>query len=162
WAGSPRPSRDEVTSAVVRILFGPFMSGLGQYRGIGGGRLAATATVTSPDPPAPFSRADVRTMLQNQLTANALPPPTNDNQFLFAVIMPSGLQTSEKDAIGQHHSFTQFGLKIPFAWVMNDGTLNYVSSVFSHELVEACTDPQLDSFTVQGGEGSACPNTDSA
>lgn len=151
WTGAQTLSGDDVTNAVINILSGPYMSGLAQYHGIGGGRLAATATVASPDPPAPFSDAQVQTMLMNQLTLNALPRPTLNNEFFYCVIMPSGLLTSEGNAIGEHNSFIQFGVRVPYAWVMNDGSLSYVTTILSHELVEACTDPNFDTIKIQAG-----------
>jgi hypothetical protein len=42
---------------------------------------------------------------------------------------------------------------------MNNG-LDFVTVVFSHELIEACSDPNVNRTIVQGGPGSACPNTD--
>ena len=121
WTGTATPSRTDVTNAAISILTGPYMSGLSQYDGIGSGGLAGTDTVSSPEPPAPFATADVRSMLSTQLTLGTLPRPTFNNQFFYAVIMPAGLLTSEKNAIGEHTSFSQFGVTIPFAWVMNDG-----------------------------------------
>jgi hypothetical protein len=49
-------------------------------------------------------------------------------------------------------------VSIPFAWVMNDGTLDYVTTVLSHELIEACTDPNIKTIKIQRGPGSACPD----
>ena len=158
WNGAATPSRDDVTNAVINILTGPYMSGLAQYRGIGGGSLVATATVSPPEPPAPFSLSDVSAMLFNQLTLNTLPQPTFDNQFFYCVVMPSGLLTSEKNAIGEHFFFNWFGRDVPFAWVMNDGTLGFVTTVLSHELVESCTDPDIDTIKIAGGPGTACPD----
>jgi len=162
WNVPSTPSRDEVISAVVNILTGPYMSSLAQYRGIGGGRLAGAATVATPDPPAPFSFADVQGMLTGQMDLHRLPQPTSSNQFFFCVIMPSGLLTSEHNAIGEHRFFRYSGFRVPFAWIMNDGSLNFVTTVLSHELVEACTDPSLDAILIAGGPGSPCPNTEGA
>jgi len=158
WNGAALPSRDDVTNAVINILTGPYMSGLAQYRGIGGGSLVATATVSPPEPQAGFKIDSVQTMLTGQLGMNNLPVPTFNNQFFYIVIMPSGLLTGESEVIGEHGSFYQFGVTIPFAWVMNDGTLDYVTTVLSHELIEACTDPNSNTIIVQGGPGSACPD----
>jgi hypothetical protein len=155
WTGSPTPSRDDVRNAVINILTGPYMAGLAQYDGIGGGSLAATVTIPSPDPQAPFSLAQVQAMVSNQLNLNALPRPTFSNEFFYCVFMPTGLLTSENNAIGEHFSFSQFGLNIPFAWIMNDGSLNFVTTVFSHELVEACSDPNLNTIIIETGP---CPD----
>ena len=159
WNANPDPSAESVANAVVRILFGPYMSGLAQYGGIGGGRLIGWKIIPNPDPPSPFSDAQVQTFVRDQLTAKALPQPSHDNEILFAVIMPHLLLGSDPNAIGEHGFVFFNGLRVPYAWVMNDG-LSYVTTVFSHELIEACSDPNLNTTLIKGGAGSACPNTD--
>jgi hypothetical protein len=67
WEASPVPSVDEVTNAVTRILYGPYMSALAQYEGIGGGVFEGKAVVTSSDPPNPFTNDDVVAFLGAQL-----------------------------------------------------------------------------------------------
>src|SRR6516165_3072372 len=111
WNGAATPTRDDVSNAVVNILTGPYMSGSAQYHGIGGGSLVTTATVSPPEPQAGFTIDSVQTMLTGQLGMNNLPVPTFDNQFFYIVIMPSGLLTGESNAIGEHSSFIQFGVK---------------------------------------------------
>ncbi len=159
WNANPDPSAQEVANAAVAILYGPYMSGSAQYGGIGGGKLIGWKIIPNPDPPSPFSDARVETFLVNQLNANALPQPSQDNQTLFAVIMPRLLLGSDTTEIGQHGSIFQNGFRVPYAWVMNNG-LDFVTTVFSHELIESCTDPDLNRTVVQGGPGSACPNAD--
>jgi len=158
WAGAAVPSVDEVRNAVVSILNGPYMSGLAQYDGIGGGRLAGTAIVSSPSPPAPFSNRDVEDMLTAQFAANTIVPrPNSNNEFLYIVVLQDGILTTEKDAVGEHDSLFAFGVNSPFAWVMNNGRLDFVTIVLSHELVESCTDPNINTITVQKSVGSPCP-----
>jgi hypothetical protein len=160
WTQNSTPTSEAVTNAVVQILYGPYMSELFQYEGIGGGRLVGTKTIRSTDPNLGFFNNDVKTFVSNQLNANVLPLPTRDNEYLFFVIMPSLLVGGDTAIIGEHDWFTQFGVNIPYAWVMNDGTLEFVTTVLSHELVESCTDPNLGTITIKGGAGSPCPNTD--
>lgn len=162
WAANPEPSKDDVTNAAIRILYSPYMSGLAQYHGIGGGRFAGAQTITSTDPPAPFSDGDIQNFLIQQLDANVLPRPSSNNQYFFSVFLPKGLVAKNTDFIGEHNSFTRFGFTIPYAWIMNDGTLDYVTTIFSHELVEACSDPNLNAIIVKGGPGSACPTDEGA
>jgi hypothetical protein len=117
------PSADTVAYAVTCILYGPYMSGLAQYNGIGGGRLVGQQVITSSEPPAPFSDGQVRDFVNGHLNANVLPQPVTNNQYFFCVIMPSGLLGSDPSAIGEHNSFLWNRLWVPYMWVMNDGTL---------------------------------------
>ena len=68
--------------------------------------------------------------------------------------------------IGEHSSYTYYAFPfylatVRWGWVSNDGTLDFVTQVFSHELAEACTDPDpLSGFVVTAGcpsgEGPPC------
>jgi hypothetical protein len=158
WNNNPDPTPESIANAATRILYGPYMSGLAQY-GVGGGSLIGWKVIPSPDPLDPFSDSDVQAFVLKELGAGTLPVPTQDNQILFAVIMPRLLLGSDTSLIGEHKFVTFKGLKVPCAWVMNNG-LDFVTVVFSHELIEACSDPNVNRTIVQGGPGSACPNTD--
>jgi hypothetical protein len=83
------------------------------------------------------------------------------------VIVPPGIRNSITQFAGQHQSFTYNGVTGYYAWVDNTGSLtghNCVTKVFSHELVEACTNPDVDtannSILVQGtkADGSTVTN----
>ena len=45
--------------------------------------------------------------------------------------MPRLLLGSDPNGIGEHNLIFFNGLRVPYAWVMNDG-LSYVTTVFSH------------------------------
>src|SRR5262249_29969019 len=66
------------------------------------------------------------------------------------VIVPPGINnklTTTNNFVGQHQSFTYKGVTGYYAWVDNTGSLtghNCVTKVFSHELIEACTNPDVD------------------
>lgn len=144
----------DVTNAVRSILGSNYMSSLLQYRGAGGGQLLGTFSVTSgvgtspADPPNPFTNNDVSTLIANLIHAGSVPAPTN--QIVYMVMMPPGVASGQAGIIGEHTYFNFTGANAHYGWVMNDGTRDYVTTVFSHELVETCTDPegtaiQLDS-----------------
>lgn len=75
---------------------------------------------------------------------------------MYCVILPVDISSSQDpDPAGKRGFFRMDGVSVRFAWVMNDGTLNSLDSVpkvFSHELVEACSDPEpvvgLDAFVI--------------
>jgi hypothetical protein len=45
---------------------------------------------------------------------------------------------------------------VPYAWIRNSGILDFVTALFSHESLEACTDPFGDA--VYGDDGSCGQN----
>jgi len=150
WGGAwatGTPSIGQVTDAVVSMVTGPYMDSLSQYRGIGHATLFGTTVVASAvggspaDPPNPFSDGDISGLISNLRQAGRLPSPANDNQLVYCVILPSGV-SSGGGFIGEHTYFGLDGVNCHFAWVMNNGTLDYVTTVFSHELVETVTDPE--------------------
>jgi hypothetical protein len=166
WDANPVPSVDAVANAVTRILYSPYMSGLTQYEGIGSGFFEGKAVVSTPDPPDPFTTDDVASFLSAQLRLpiGPVPVPHFDNERLYCVIMPAGVKfkvTPTEDDIGAHSFLTGFPLRIPFAWTMNDGTLDFVTTVFSHELVESCTDPNPTIDGTKNGinvQSADCPS----
>jgi hypothetical protein len=148
WAGTTAPSMGAVTDAVNAILTGPYMNSLSQYRGIRAGTLfgsllAATPVGGSPaNPPNPFTNGDVEGLIQNLCNAGRVPAPATDSQLFYCVIMPPGVNQPGSGFIGEHTFFSIGGANAHYAWVTNSGTLPFVTTVFSHELVETVTDPE--------------------
>lgn len=154
WSqGTLTPSAGSVVNAVQSILSGPYMSALGQY-GVGSAQLRSSIVVTSPQPPNPFSDSDVGNLVWDLIDQGTFPEPDDDGgRILYAVIMPPGVNSSTSGINGEHTTAGDYDFPFDWdtawvAWVMNDGTLNTVTSVFSHELVEACTDPEGDGWQV--------------
>ena len=150
----PGPSVADVLWAMKTIFLGPYMSGLDQYRGIGKGVILPEIQVSMfVDPPNPAKQSDIEDMLRS-LT---VPPdgrllnPALDDQLLCCVFTPPGWKTDVPDANGFHFAFSTSLGSVPYAWIGNDGTLEFVSAVYSHELAEACTDP-INAFV--GAPGS--------
>jgi hypothetical protein len=169
WTNTPKPSpsADDYKTAIEGILTGPFMSGLRQYRNVGQGTLIYTDMNDSSDPANGYSDSDVVTMLTNRLDNTSMPPPADGHNRFYAVIVPQGIQNSLTQFAGQHQSFTYKGKKGYYAWVDDSGSLtghDCVTKVFSHELVEACTNPDVDtsnnSILVDGkkSDGSTVTN----
>jgi len=55
--------------------------------------------------------------------------------------MPTGV-SSGGSFVGEHTFFNFSGTNCHFGWVTNSGTLNGITPIFSHELVESVTDPE--------------------
>jgi hypothetical protein len=143
----PSPSANQYKQAIEGILSGPFMGGLNQYRGVGQGKLIFTDINDSSDPANGYTDADVVAMLTNRLQNTSMPPPTAGHNRFYAVIAPVGIANSITQFAGQHQSFTFNGVTAAYAWVDNTGSLtghNSTTKVFSHEFVEACTNPNVD------------------
>jgi hypothetical protein len=164
WATYISPTASEITQAAQTMMGSTYFSGLGQYCGIRGPTFGGAIQVTDSDPPNPFSNAAITTMLYDQLGKGALPEPDEDPSILYCVILPPGVNAAEPDVVGEHSFFVYFDLtdfslppdfdiaRAHFAWVTNDGTLDSITTVLSHELVESCTDPNGDG--IQGVSGT--------
>lgn len=169
WSSTPAPSpsSDEYTTAIRGILTGPFLGGLNQYRGVGQGTLIYTEINDSSDPADLYTDSDVVTMLKDRIDNHGMPGPAAGHNRFYAVIVPVGIRNSLTQFAGQHQSFTHGGQTGYYAWVDNTGSLtghNSTTKVFSHELVEACTNPDVDTsndgILVQGTnpDGSTVTN----
>ena len=146
------PTASQVVGAVSTILSGPYMNKLGQY-GAGRGTLAGAWILSSPEPNNPFSDSDVGDMTWNLIDNGNFPEPDDSgggNQLLM-FIMPPGVATTSSFS-GEHSSAHDTDLfdgdDQPYAWVTNNGTLDNVTQIFSHELAEAVSDPFGDAWQV--------------
>jgi hypothetical protein len=160
WSATPAPSpsRDQYEQAITGIVTGPYMSGLNQYRGVGQGTVIYSEIFDDTSPANGYTDADVVAMLTSRFTNNpSMPQPAAGHNRFYAVIAPQGVNNSLTQFAGQHQSLTHNGHTAYYAWVDNTGSLtghNCVTKVFSHEFVEACTNPDVDtsnnSILVQG------------
>jgi hypothetical protein len=161
-APPPTPSAAQVSNAVVNILNSPYLSALSQYRNtIGPASLRGTTLATGSNPPNPFSDQNVVDLLTGLLDNGTLPNPLLE-PVLYCVIVPQGVNNTGSGFIGEHTYFTYnahfpgpFPITIPvnvhYAWVTNNGTLDGVTTIFSHELVESITDPEGSAITGNTG-----------
>lgn len=154
----PSPSRAQYEQAMEGIVTGPYMTGLGQYRGVGPGSIVFSEIFDGTSPANNYTDADVVAMLKGRFANNAsMPKPAAGHNRFYAVIAPQGVSNSLTQFAGQHQSLAYNGHTAYYAWVDNTGSLtgsNSTTKVFSHELVEACTNPDVDtsnnSILVQG------------
>jgi hypothetical protein len=84
--------------------------------------------------------------------------------------MPPGVTSNTSpNFVGEHSFFSFNNTNVHYAWVTNDGALNNFNSVpriFSHELVEACSDPEGTAIQISPANptswneiGDACNST---
>jgi hypothetical protein len=170
WAGSPSPTAGEIFNAAQSIVSGPYMDGLSQYRGIQRGTVIGSTLMTAPvghspaDPPTTFTDANVQNLVSDLIFSQVVPTPS-DSQVLYIVILPPGVSSADNpNYIGEHNHYTYYAFplywaNVHFGWVTNNGTLDGVTEIFSHELVEACTDPDPgDGFVVTADRGGGPAN----
>jgi hypothetical protein len=158
YNGVATPSAANVFNVIPTILSPDYTSCLLQY-GCSPGNLVGGWLVPW-NPPNPFNDNDVANLISTMIFwPGGLPgfadpgdpqyvDPSGTSQVLYCVIMPVGVSNTNSGFIGEH---TYFGLSTPlapnginahFGWVTNNGDINFITQVFSHELVESCTDPE--------------------
>lgn len=143
---SPVPP-GQVIWAMRTIMFSPYMDGLFQYGGIRRGSIESLALATfDAGPPNGFSSSDIESMLRGLLNDRIISDPSTNDQILAVVFTPPNIYSHDRDVNGFHNSMFYEGSRLPYVWIRNDGTLDFISSVYSHELVEACTDPTGQGF----------------
>jgi hypothetical protein len=139
---APTPTSDQVTAACQTLMASAYLTGLAQYRGIGRGFLRGSAVITTSNPPNGFTDQQVANFIDGELNSGTIPAPDVDNQTLYCVVVPKGVNASNTSFIGEHTYYTRGGQRIHFAWITNSGSLSSVTSIISHELVESATDPE--------------------
>lgn len=167
---APTPSAADITGSITELLSSGYMTGLQQYRNIGLGYLLGSVTVSTSSPPNNFADSDVSGLVSSLISGGTIPDLDATNQTLYMVIMPQGVNSASAGIIGEHTYYNDSSnRRVHFGWVTNDGTLSGVTTIFSHELVESCTDPEGTAIlgtpgTCSGGGwceiGDVCQGTD--
>lgn len=156
-APGPTPSLSQVVADAASILAGPYQVRIGQY-GATAARLG-TVFVSVPgfNPPTNFQTSDVARLVTDAIEGGALPEPDEETtDVLHLVFMPPG--TNPPPNLGGEHTFALYSdFDFPFDFDINQrshiawvafGDRAFISSVFSHELVEALSDPEGDGVQV--------------
>jgi hypothetical protein len=154
WANpAPPVAPIVIQSSVQTILNSPYLSKLTQYGCSATGRIRGTTFVTGGDPPNPFNDGSVQAFVSGLIDNETLPEPDEDWDLFVCVFMPSYAVYGPGGALGAHSAFVwnDYDLfdvdndKCRVAWIGNPGgagALDAITTTFSHELVEACTDPE--------------------
>ena len=151
---STDPSAAVIIASVQQILKGPYLSGLRQY-GVKRARFGGSLVVTSPAPPASFDDGNVQDVIWALIDDGHFPEPDDPGgRNIYCTFMPPGTTYGPGGARGAHSVGTDFDLPadVDHAWVawIGTNTLDMTLSTFTHELVETCTDPELDAWKIQG------------
>jgi hypothetical protein len=142
-----------IQHAVATILSSGYMDELQQYGGIGKGRLGGftivkTSIGDSPaEPPPIFKKADIENLIRNLIQSKTVADPQADSESLYCVFFPPGCSFTASSTVGAHDCFSMGPTTVFYMWTTNDGNFdqhNSIPKIFSHELVEACTDPEVE------------------
>lgn len=140
--GTSQPSAQDVLTAVQNILSGSYMSALSQYGNIGQGKLLPRAIADAANPPNPFSVQNLVSEISALIGQQEVPAPGSDKQLLYFAFLPAGV-SSNNNAFGAHGYFIyKDGSRVHYAWLVNNGNLQFVTAAFSYLLVGSCTDPE--------------------
>ncbi len=160
WGAAWNEATADATAQSLNAFFqfvvtSPYVDQLGEYstpqQKIGSGRYVGTARVTESAPGASATDSAVQEMLQGEVARNALPAPTA-NTVYFAFLPPgvtvvAGSERSCQAFCG-YHDRSAGGLYyavVPYpncsGCLGNLRSLDALTSVCSHELAEAITDP---------------------
>jgi hypothetical protein len=141
WAPGAWPTADEITRALRTVLAGSYLSGLTQYRTIGPAVLHGSHVITTSDPPSRFTDKNIEAFLNAQFDAGILPGP--DDNALYVVTIPPGINTGESDdLVGEHNYYQRDGHRIHYAWTTDTEVLEGATQTTTHEIIESITDPE--------------------
>ncbi len=154
---APNPSLAQVVNDAANILAGPYQLRVSQY-GATPARLGTVfVSVPGNNPPTNYKTSDVANLITASIEGGALPEPDEEaSDVLHLVFMPPG--TNAPPNLGGLHTYANYSdYDFPFDIDINDrshiawvafGNRAFISSVFSHEVVEALTDPEGDGIQV--------------
>ena len=164
------PSTNDVATAVSQILTGPYPQELTQY-GFTNGWIRGSTIVTNPAPPSPYKWDDVGNMIWGLIDQGQFPEPDDTGGYIYFMVFMAPGTTGPSGEAGAHGDMTDYDFPwdVDEAWLgyVQTGDLNFITEVFSHELVEGITNPEPDNAswtmdrTLNGGNeiGDACSNT---
>jgi hypothetical protein len=157
WNDAPqRATADQLTAFLKFVVASAYVDQLAEYdtpkAKIGRGSLGATATITDPAPGTSVADAGLQKMLEQQIAAKALPPATANT--LYIVFLPPGVSVvldrqRSCDVFCGYHDRSANG--VSYAVVPSPDCagclaglkpLDALTSVCSHEIAEAITDPE--------------------
>jgi hypothetical protein len=159
WQTTLAALLNSFVAAVRAILAGPYMSGVRQY-GVKRCSFGGALIITDPGPPlvpSLFTDQTIQGVVYSLIDQGTFPEPDEaGGRNLYVILVPPNTQYQNPpgiQAVGAH-SWVQSGSGIDpdIAWVawVGNNTLAAMTSIFSHELVEMCTDPEGDAWFIDG------------
>jgi hypothetical protein len=158
-SGNGPTERTNVRATMNNILNSTYFDGMGQYRGIGHGTFFREDLITTSSPGSTFQTAangDLATMVANNINNNTLPSP--NGRILYFVVPQPGSTPSDCGGCGGRHlaGIASNNRVFPYGLVTNPNNISVdqLSLLMSHELVEAATDPEWN-ITIGGRNQAA-------
>jgi hypothetical protein len=158
WLNSSlSPSAGQIVASLSSVINNsPYMSGLAGY-GVGPGAvMVGECRIVEDNPPNPFSQGDASDVVSDMISEyySTLDPRFQPN--MYAVILPPGVTlnpaTSSSGAIINGEHATGDGNYFSY---MLFGSLNFITTTFTHEFVECATDPTGDGWQVNPRSSSS-------
>jgi hypothetical protein len=174
WRAGSTSSGD-MRRAFDAVLASPYLSHLVQYRGIRRAEIVLTIEDQTdlgklgPDP-RKFVAGDIWLLADDDIkkvtrvALRARPPNDGEEVFYLSVVSqnPIPIVVEHVDASGYHDTFKEGERTITYGVLLNQSantveeTWRYLPGVFSHELVEACTDPDVKTGFIVSTIGEIC------
>jgi hypothetical protein len=168
-------STSDARRAFDTVLASPYLSHLVQYRGIRRAKIVFAGEDTSnlgnlgPDP-RKFVAGNIWLIADEEIknvarvALRARPPEDNEEVFYLVVVSqnPIPIVVEQVSASGYHDKFDEDGRTVFYGVLLHQSastaaeSWHYLPSVFSHELVEACTDPDIRSGFILNTVGELC------
>ena len=156
WQQSPQNGLiSQINTFFGFLVTSTLMNQLAEYntstQTIGPGSFIGTTTITTPDTSQTVADSDIQSLLQNQISSNALPQPTANT--LYFVYLPPGVTVQQggssscQSFCGYHDNINGqiFYAVMPYpncsGCTSNLSTFDSLTSTSSHEFCEAITDP---------------------
>jgi hypothetical protein len=172
-------STSDARRAFDAALASPYLSHLVQYRGIRRAEIVSSIKDTSnlgklgPDP-RKFVTGDIWLIADEDIrnvarvALKARPPEDNEEVFYLAVVSqdPIPIVVEQVNASGYHDTFEEDGRTVTYGVLLHQSastveeSWHYLPRIFSHELVEACTDPDVKSGFILNTVGELCDMND--
>jgi hypothetical protein len=140
--------RNSMIDFMKDIVGSPYMAMLGEY-GVGRGTIGKSydPVYSGPKKGDTVSETQIQSMLLTEMAAGRIPPGAIGQQLFFVYLAP-GVKSSwdiANSSTGHHGSFQFFGATAYYAVIAdtNFSSVAALTSVTSHELAEAVTDPDV-------------------
>ena len=168
-------STSDVRRAFEAVLASPYLSHLVQYRGIRRAEIVFSIEDTrdlgalGPDP-RKFVAGDIWLVADEEIknvtkVALRARPPENDEEVFYLTVVsqdPIPIVVEQVNASGYHDKFDEDGRTVTYGVLLHQSastaadSWHYLPGVFTHELVEACTDPDVKSGFLLNTVGEIC------
>jgi hypothetical protein len=153
WVASKTsPSMEEIMSAIDAIVASPYLSEMEQY-GFSQIESIGYHLVESNPPASTYSDSDVFRIVSGLIDAGTFPEPDEPGGRIIYFVLPhsgTAYTGSDEPAAGAHGPdwMYDFPFDVDYAWVAwaNFGSIDNITSVFTHELVETISDPEQDAW----------------